>query len=116
MNTIEAFLFVLAVGGFISAVTLFFTRRLTERWWWRAVICILFGMSIAPGCFQFSIFGPPRWVVWPAAFVLLNLFDGTDVLFSLMVGGLPVLLCASLMFVFWSVVIRRRHRLENHVA
>jgi hypothetical protein len=112
MNTIEAFVFVLGVGGCICAAMWFLTRKLTARWWWRAVLSILFGATIAPACFQFW----GDWEAWPAALVLLNIFDGTDVVFSLMIGGLPVLICASVIFAFWSVLIHLRHRHESHVV
>jgi len=103
MKTIEAFLFVFAVGGCICAATWLLIRKLTARWWWRAVLCILFGATIAPAFFRFW----GDWAVWPAALVLLNLFDGTDFVKSLMIGGLPVLFCASVMFISWSVMIHQ---------
>jgi hypothetical protein len=112
MDTFEAFLFVAGVGGFICGAVWFFTRSLTKYWWWRAVLCLLLGASIAPACFP--ILGD--WAVWPASAVLLNLFDGTDVLFSILVGGLPVSVCAFLVFCMWSVVIHRRSKVEQDIA
>ena len=110
MNTIEAFLLVAGLGGFISATTWFFTHRLTKRWWWRVALCLLLGASVAPA------YIPGGWGLWPASLVLLNLLDRTDPFLSLIFGGLPVLLCASVLFSIWSLMIRRKARIENRFA
>jgi hypothetical protein len=114
MNTIEAFLVVYAVGGLICGVTWFFARKIIQRsWLWRGVFCILVGATIAPTIFYFW----SSWVVWPAALMLLLVFDGgKNGLLALLYGALPMLVVATVAFSIWSFIIRRRHRNESHMA
>jgi sulfite exporter TauE/SafE len=69
--------------------------------------------TITPTCFRF-------WrdlVYYPAVLLLLAIFDGsTDALFAFVLGVLPLLFVAGVIFSAWSVIIRRRRRNENHVV
>jgi len=106
---IEAFILVFAIGGLISWAAWHFTRRFAERsWWWRAVLCILFAVTLSPT--SYHLFG--GLVVCPAVIPLLAAFDG-QFAFCLGYGALPILVLASLILAIWSVLIHRRH---DHVA
>jgi hypothetical protein len=54
--------------------------------------------------------------VWPAVCVLGLAFEGTDVGSALLIGGLPILLCAGAAFGLRSFIIRRRCKLEKRMA
>jgi hypothetical protein len=113
MDTIEAFLVVLAVGGLISGATWIFARKLIHRSWrWRAAFCFLLGGTIAPSIFYFW----SGWVIWPAALMVYAAFDGgKQGLMALLLGVVPILLTATLLFSIWSIILRRNKH-ENHVA
>jgi hypothetical protein len=109
MNNIDAFLIVFAVGGVICGVTYFLAKDFLRRFWWcRAIFCILVAATIAPCPMLIS----GHWAAWPAVMLLpATLFGGVDILFGLLVGGLPLLLIGGVVFVIWSVIISRRRKI-----
>lgn len=110
IDMIETFLVVLAIGGFISTATWYYSRHLAQRsWWWRALLCILFAGAVTPTCFQFS--GHPA--VYPAVATLALLVESKNPSFCLLYGALPLFVAAALVFAIWSASIHRRH---DHAA
>ena len=108
MSTLYVFLPVLAVGGSICGVMWYFSRRLIQQSWpWRAVFCMLVGVTIAPTFFIFESI-----VVLPAVIMLRAVFDGgKDALWCFFVFGvLPILCTGGMIFALWSVIIWRRQR------
>jgi membrane-anchored protein YejM (alkaline phosphatase superfamily) len=114
MNTIEPFLVVFAIGGLLCGVTWLLARKLIHRsWHWRAAFCILLGATIAPTVFYFW----SGWVIYPAVLMLFVVSDGgKQGLLALLLGGVPILLTATLIFATWSIIILRNHKHESHVA
>ena len=104
MSTLNAFpydfLSVIFGGGFVCALLWHFARRqIHKSRWWLALFSILFAATIAPTCFPF--FG---WTVAPAVLVALVLCHGSNLVFGLLYGVLPILLIASFSF---AVLFRR---------
>ena len=114
MQTLQAFVLVLAVRGAICGSAGFFCRRLLRRsWLWRAVFCVLIGATVAPACFRFW----DDWVVWPASLLLMLVFEGgKNAYFAALYGAPPILLTAAVIFALWSFIIHRRGSDELHMA
>ena len=98
MNTLNAFPYdfmgVIFGGGLICALVWHFIRqRLQKSKGWLALFCLLFAATITPTCFPF--FG---WTVAPAVLVTAVLCHGSNLVFGLMYGALPILLVAGLSF------------------
>jgi hypothetical protein len=105
----EAFTLVFAIGGLVSWASWHFTRHYAERsWWWRAILCVLFAATFTPTAFHLF----HGLVVIPAIVEFWLIFQGETVSSALGLGALPILVVASLLFVGWSVFIRR----HSHVA
>ena len=114
MEAYQAFPLVLALGAAVCGMTWFLCRRLIhDSWRWRAAFCILVGATVAPTCFRFW----GDWVVWPAALMLVMVFDGgKNAALALIYGAPPILLVAGLVFAVWSGTICRKREQEKHLV
>jgi hypothetical protein len=99
------FLLVFAVGGVITTVVGWWTRRLLRTsLWCRGLFCILLGATVAPALFP--VLGD--LVIAPAAFMLLLVSEGgKNALIGICYGGPPVILTAALIFSLWTFRVRR---------
>jgi hypothetical protein len=55
-----------------------------RSWWWRAVLCILFGAVVTPTCFQFS----GHLALYPALATFALILEGKSPSFCLLYGAL----------------------------
>jgi hypothetical protein len=114
MNTAEAFLFTLAIGGVISAVVWLVARKSIRRASvGRAAFCLLVAAAVAPACFRFW----GDWTVWPAALMLGLVFEGgKNGLFALLYGLPPILILATVLFCASAVIVSRKRGHKTQVV
>jgi glucan phosphoethanolaminetransferase (alkaline phosphatase superfamily) len=110
MSIIKAFLAVFAVGGlFCGAAWVFARRRIQQSWRWRAPFCFLIAASVTPSAIKIS----KSWAPIPAVFIVpVIISDANDMRFGLLFGMLPIFVVASIIFVVWTIILRR----HSHVA
>ena len=111
MRLFKDFLEVFAVGGLLwGVVWLFARKRIQQSWRWRGPFCFLIAISITPTAIKIG----ESWSLIPAAFIALfaPFGDNGDMRYGLLFGLLPILAVASIIFVVWSIILRKL----QHVA
>ena len=108
MDTIEPFLYVFAVGGFICGLTWLFGRRLIqESPLARGSLCFLMAATITPTAVKVLW----SWSVIPAvAWAPITFCGDKDWIYGFLYGLLPILAVAAGIFGIWSAILRRRSR------
>ena len=107
MRSMEAFLAVLAVGGLLCGTAwILARRRIRQSGLWRAPFCLLLAVFVTPSVVKIG----GSWVLIPAVFIApVAISDADDVRAGLLFGVLPIVLVAGMVFVVWTIIVRR-HR------
>jgi len=110
MITIKLFLPVLAVGGLLCGAAWVFARRLIQQsWLWRAPFCFLIAAFVTPSAMKVG----ESWFPIPAVFITTFIIsEVNDMRYGLLYGILPIFVVASIIFVVWTIILRR----HSHVA
>ena len=101
----KVFLAVLAVGGLLCGAVWVFARRLIQQsWLWRAPFCVLIAVFVTPSTTKIG----ESWFLIPAVFITTFIIsEVNDVWYGLLFGILPIFVVASIIFVVWTIILRR---------
>lgn len=110
MIAIKLFLPVLAVGVLLCGAAWFFARRrIQQSWRWRAPFCFLIAAFVTPSAIKIG----ESWFLIPAVFITTVIIsEVNDKRYGLLFGILPIFVVASIIFVVWTIILRR----HSHVV